>query len=203
MKLSTRGRYGLRALIDLASHEDEGAVSTQSIAQRQNISESYLEQLIRMLKKGGLVLSVRGAGGGYRLAKRASEISVGDILRCLEGSLDAVECPAIEGSDCDSANACVSKFVWKKINDAIAQAVDSVWLSELVEESHKLQTAQAEESHKLQTAQAEESHRKQSTQIKKYHKLQTAQKENKDNLAARDGDEINARIIRESQNRGL
>ena len=203
MKLSTRGRYGLRALIDLASHEDEGAVSTQSIAQRQNISESYLEQLIRMLKKGGLVLSVRGAGGGYRLAKRASEISVGDILRCLEGSLDAVECPAIEGSDCDSANACVSKFVWKRINDAIAQAVDSVWLSELVEESHKLQTAQAEESHKLQTAQAEESHRQQSTQIKKYHKLQTAQKENKDNLAARDGDEINARIIREIQNRGL
>lgn len=192
MKLSTRGRYGLRALIDLASHEDEGAVSTQSIAQRQNISESYLEQLIRMLKKGGLVLSVRGAGGGYRLAKRASEISVGDILRCLEGSLDAVECPAIEGSDCDSANACVSKFVWKRINDAIAQAVDSVWLSELVEESHKLQTAQAEESH-----------RQQSTQIKKSHKLQTAQKENKGNSAARDGDEINARIIREIQNRGL
>lgn len=181
MKLSTRGRYGLRALIDLAAHEDEGAVSTQSIAQRQNISESYLEQLIRMLKKGGLVLSVRGAGGGYRLAKRASEISVGDILRCLEGSLDAVECPAIEGNDCDSANACVSKFVWKRINDAIAQAVDSVWLSELVEESHKLQTAQAEESHKLQTA----------------------QKENKGSSAARDGDEINARIIREIQNRGL
>lgn len=181
MKLSTRGRYGLRALIDLASHEDEGAVSTQSIAQRQNISESYLEQLIRMLKKGGLVLSVRGAGGGYRLAKKASEISVGDILRCLEGSLDAVECPAIEGSDCDSANACVSKFVWKRINDAIAQAVDSVWLSELVEESHKLQTAQVEESHKLQAA----------------------QKENKGNSAARDGDEINARIIREIQNRGL
>ena len=190
-------------MIDLAAHEDEGAVSTQSIAQRQNISESYLEQLIRMLKKGGLVLSVRGAGGGYRLAKRASEISVGDILRCLEGSLDAVECPAIEGSDCDSANACVSKFVWKRINDAIAQAVDSVWLSELVEESHKLQTAQVEESHKLQTAQAEESHRQQATQIKKSHKLQTAQKENKGNSAARDGDEINARIIREIQNRGL
>lgn len=173
MKLSTRGRYGLRALIDLASHEDEGAVSTQSIAQRQNISESYLEQLIRMLKKGGLVLSVRGAGGGYRLAKKASEISVGDILRCLEGSLDAVECPAIEGSDCDSANACVSKFVWKRINDAIAQAVDSVWLSELVAESHKLQTAQKE------------------------------QKEQEGRPSAKSRDEINAQIIREMQNQGI
>ncbi|MGI6056400.1 MAG: RrF2 family transcriptional regulator [Bilifractor sp.] len=173
MKLSTRGRYGLRALIDLASHEDEGAVSTQSIAQRQNISESYLEQLIRMLKKGGLVLSVRGAGGGYRLAKKASEISVGDILRCLEGSLDAVECPAIEGSDCDSANACVSKFVWKRINDAIAQAVDSVWLSELVAESHKLQTVQKE------------------------------QKEQEGRPSAKSRDEINAQIIREMQNQGI
>lgn len=142
MKLSTRGRYGLRALIDLASHEKDGAVSTQSIAQRQNISESYLEQLIRMMKKDGLVLSVRGAGGGYRLARDASEISVGDILRCMEGSLEAVECPAIEGNDCDSADACVSKFVWKRINDAIAQAVDSVWLSELVEESQNLEDVQ-------------------------------------------------------------
>ncbi|MGN0362231.1 MAG: RrF2 family transcriptional regulator [Bilifractor sp.] len=142
MKLSTRGRYGLRALIDLASHEKEGAVSTQSIAQRQNISESYLEQLIRMMKKDGLVISVRGAGGGYRLARAASEISVGDILRCMEGSLEAVECPAIEGNDCDSADACVSKFVWKRINDAIAQAVDSVWLSELVEESRDLENVQ-------------------------------------------------------------
>ena len=77
MKLSTRGRYGLRALIDLAVHETDGAVSAQSIAQRQNISESYLEQLIRKLKQDGLVDSVRGAGGGYRLAKPAEEISVG------------------------------------------------------------------------------------------------------------------------------
>ena len=138
MKLSTRGRYGLRALIDLAVHESDGAVSAQSIAQRQNISESYLEQLIRKLKQDGLVDSVRGAGGGYCLAKPAEEISVGSVLRSLEGNLDAVECPAIEGNPCNGADACVTKFVWKRINDAISQAVDGIMISELAEESRAL-----------------------------------------------------------------
>ena len=137
MKLTTRGRYGLRALIDLAARQgQEGAVSIQSIAERQGISESYLEQLIRMLRQDGLVDSVRGAGGGYRLAKPASEISVGDALRSLEGGIDAVACPAIEGDDsCSTADACVTKFVWQKINDAIAGAVDSIKLSDLAMES--------------------------------------------------------------------
>ena len=87
MKLSTKGRYGLRAMIDLALYSDEEAVSIQSISARQNISDNYLEQLVRKLKKEGLVVSVRGAQGGYRLAKPADEISVGDVLRALEGSL--------------------------------------------------------------------------------------------------------------------
>ncbi len=135
MKLSTKGRYGLRALIDLAVHEDD-AVSIQSIAERQGISESYLEQLVRLLKKAGLVTSVRGAGGGYRLAKPAAEISVGDILRALEGNLDAVNCTAFEEeSGCQGADCCVTKFVWKKINDAITQTVDGICLEELVSDS--------------------------------------------------------------------
>ena len=138
MKLSTRGRYGLRALIDLAVNQGDGTVSAQNIAKRQGISEGYLEQLIRIMKNGGLVISVRGAGGGYRLARPAEKISVGDILRCLEGSLDAVECPALEGNDCSAADACVTKFVWKRINDAIANAVDSILRSELAEEEKKL-----------------------------------------------------------------
>ena len=86
MKLSTKGRYGLRALIDLALYSENETVSIASISARQNISESYLEQLIAKLRKAGLVTSVRGAGGGYKLAKPASEISVGDILRALEES---------------------------------------------------------------------------------------------------------------------
>ena len=135
LKLSTKGRYGLRALVDLAVHEED-AVSIQSIADRQGISESYLEQLVRLLKRAGLVTSVRGAGGGYRLAKPASEISVGDILRALEGNLDAVSCAALqEESGCEGADCCVTKFVWKKINDAITQTVDGIWLEELVRDS--------------------------------------------------------------------
>ena len=84
MKLSTKGRYGLRALIDLALYSENETVSIASISARQNISESYLEQLIAKLRKAGLVTSVRGAGGGYKLAKPASEISVGDILRAVD-----------------------------------------------------------------------------------------------------------------------
>lgn len=97
MKLSTKGRYGLRAMIDLASHEEEGAVSIASISERQNISESYLEQLVRPLRKAGFIESVRGAGGGYVLAKPADSISVGDVLRVLEGGLEAVTCSVNEG----------------------------------------------------------------------------------------------------------
>ena len=109
MKLSTKGRYGLRALIDLAVHADEGAVSIQSIAERQKISESYLEQLARLLKKAGIIVSVRGAKGGYQLGRPAEEISVGDILRALEGNLNAVTCPANEGSgSCEEADFCVT-----------------------------------------------------------------------------------------------
>lgn len=176
MKLTTRGRYGLRAMIDLAVHDSEGAVSAQSIAERQDLSERYLEQLIRAMKKAGLVESIRGAGGGFRLARPAGQISVGDVLRALEGSIDAVSCPAItiegmkdttgrngQGEDqndtaitkeliekfdldqfalarsgCEGADWCVTKYVWKRINDAIAQAVDSIMLDQLVRESRTL-----------------------------------------------------------------
>ena len=139
MKLSTKGRYGLRALIDLAVNSDTEAVSIQSISARQGISESYLEQLMRLLRKAELVKSVRGAGGGYVLAKPAKEISVGDILRALEGHLDAVTCTAGNSENsCEGADFCVTRFVWKRINESITDAVDSIMLDQLVEESRKL-----------------------------------------------------------------
>lgn len=138
MKLSTRGRYGLRALIDLAAHCQEEAVSISSIAARQGISESYLEQLVRKLRKSGLVVSSRGAQGGYRLAKPAAEISVGDILRSLEGNLNAVECPGLqEEKGCEGADFCVAKYVWQRINDSITDAVDGITLEQLVAEDEK------------------------------------------------------------------
>ena len=138
MKLSTKGRYGLRAIIDLAVNSENEAVCIQSIAQRQGISENYLEQLMRLLKKANIINSVRGAGGGYILAKDPKEISVGDVLRALEGSLTPVSCGAISGEgECDGADSCVTKFVWKRMNDAITEAVDGIMLSELADESRK------------------------------------------------------------------
>ena len=134
MKLSTKGRYGLRALIDLALYSENETVSIQSIARRQNISDSYLEQLMRKLRSAGLIVSVRGAQGGYKLARPANEISVGDVLRTLEGSLEAVTCGG-EDNSCQGADLCVTKFVWERINSSIRDTVDSIKLSQLVEES--------------------------------------------------------------------
>ncbi len=138
LKLSTKGRYGLRALIDLAQYSGETPVSITSISDRQNISERYLEQLMGMLKRSGLVKSIRGAGGGYILAKEAAEISVGDILRALEGNLEPVNCSGLHPEEgCEAADNCVTKYVWQKINDSINQTVDEIRLDHLVEESRK------------------------------------------------------------------
>ena len=134
MKLSTRARYGLRAMIDLAVQTDGEAVSIQSIAARQEISDCYLEQLAGKLRKAGLITSLRGASGGYQLARPADTISVGEILRVLEGSLEAVDCPGLkeESGSCERADCCVTKIVWKRINDGIINAVDTLMLSDLV-----------------------------------------------------------------------
>lgn len=142
MKLSTKGRYGLRALIDLAQYSGEAPVSITSISARQELSERYLEQLMSMLKKAGLVKSIRGAGGGYVLAKDMAEISVGDVLRALEGSLEPVECAGLEpDGGCKAADYCVTKYVWQRINDSISRTVDEIGLDQLVEESRKRQCA--------------------------------------------------------------
>ena len=139
MKLSTRAKYGLKALIDLGLYSEKEAVSLQSIAGRQNISVSYLEQLMALLKKAGLVKSVRGAAGGYFLGRPAEEISVGDILRVLEGGLEAASCPGTErDGGCQGSDLCVAKLVWKRINDSITDAVDTLMLSELIEESRRI-----------------------------------------------------------------
>ena len=142
MKLSTKGRYGLRALIDLAQYGEQEAVSIQSISARQQISDSYLEQLVRKLKKAGLVTSVRGAQGGYRLARPAEEISVGDVLRALEGSIEAVSCQEGENPSCVGKDLCVARYVWQKVNKSIQETVDSIMISQLVEESRRIQKNQ-------------------------------------------------------------
>lgn len=139
MMLSTKGKYGLRAVIDLALHYDESAVSLTAIAERQKISISYLEQLVAKLKKAGIVNSIRGAQGGYVLARPIGEISVGDVLRALEGNLDPIKCDELSGEKgCNGADSCVTKFVWKRISDSINDTVNKMMLSELVEESNRI-----------------------------------------------------------------
>ena len=136
MKITTKGRYGLRALIDLAKYSEIEPVSINSIATRQGISERYLEQLMTLLKKAGIIKSIRGAGGGYVLAREMSDISVGDILRALEGSLESVESAAFSQEDsCEAAGGCVTKYVWQKINESINRTVNEISLKQLVEES--------------------------------------------------------------------
>ena len=141
MKLSTKGRYGLRSLVDLAVHGEEAPVSIQSIAVRQNISERYLEQLMGAMKKANLVTSTRGAQGGYRLARPAREISVGDVLRALEGDLRAVACPAEDAGEegCANSSACVTRYVWQRVNESIRQAVDTIWISQLASQGKALE----------------------------------------------------------------
>ena len=138
MKLSTKGRYGLSAMIDLAVYSENEAVSLNSIAERQHISEGYLEQLMAKLKKAGLVTSIRGASGGYRLARPAAEVSVGDILRALEGSLKAVECPGEQANGCEESSFCVTKYVWERMNASIQKTVDDIKLSDLINESRRV-----------------------------------------------------------------
>lgn len=138
MKISTKGRYGLRAVIDIALHSDDGEpVSLSDIAVRQDISISYLEQLIAKLKKAHIVTSVRGAKGGYSLAKSMDEISVGEILRSLEGDLSPVNCSEVteNGEPCKESEQCITKIVWRRISDSINFAVDNLMLSELLKDT--------------------------------------------------------------------
>lgn len=158
MKLSTKGKYGLRAMIDLAQYSEQEIVSISSISLRQNISESYLEQLVAKLRKAGLVKSIRGAQGGYQLARPSATISVGDILRALEGNLEAVNCNALNDEGCEGSDLCVAKYVWQRINENIAKTVDEMMLNQLVEESKK---AQQNKAAALQEAMSANSCRKQ------------------------------------------
>lgn len=138
MKVSTKGRYGLKAMVDLAVHcKGNSCVSLKSIAERQGISEAYLEQLMAVLKKNGFVKSIRGAQGGYILKKALEEISVGDILRALEGPLNVVECVSDKKNvSCGSGTCkkCVTKNVWEKISDSLSEVVDSISLKDLADE---------------------------------------------------------------------
>ncbi len=132
MKISTKGRYALRLMIDLAMNSNGQPVSLKDVAQRQGISDKYLEQIISILHKAGYVQSIRGAQGGYFLKRDPEEYTVGMILRLTEGSLAPVACIEDDEVVCDRADACVTAIVYKKINDAVNEVVDNITLADLI-----------------------------------------------------------------------
>lgn len=132
MKISAKGRYAVRVMVDLAVHSDEGYQNVKQIAERQGISEKYLEQIIAVLNKANFVTSVRGAQGGYKLSDLPENITVGMILRLTEGSLSPVACVnSIEEGECTRCVQCETIDVWKDLADAINQVVDSFTIAEL------------------------------------------------------------------------
>lgn len=132
MKVSTKGRYALRLMIDLATNDDGNPIRIKDVAERQDISDKYLEQIISVLNKAGYVRSVRGPQGGYKLKKKPEEYTVGMILRLTEGSLAPVSC--IEEEDtCERQSGCATYLLWKKISDAVNGVVDTVTLKDLVD----------------------------------------------------------------------
>ena len=133
MKISTKGRYALRLMLDVALHSHGAAVPLRDVAQRQEISDKYLEQIISVLNRAGYVKSVRGAQGGYMLRKEPEDYTVGMILRLTEGSLAPVSCIEEDEVNCERQESCVTLILWKKINDAVSEVVDHTTLQDLVD----------------------------------------------------------------------
>lgn len=137
MKISTKGRYALRLMIDLAINEEDGYVKIKDIAKRQDLSDKYLEQIITILSRAGYVKSIRGASGGYKLSKLPAEYTVGMILRLTEGSLSPVACLDEKDIECDRYDNCATLELWKQLNDAINNVVDHMTLADLLEIQNK------------------------------------------------------------------
>lgn len=136
MKISTKGRYALRLMLDLATNHTGSYIPLKTIAQRQNISDKYLEQIIHLLGKAGFVESIRGAQGGYRLSRLPSQYMVGEILRTVEGSLAPVSCLDCS-TPCSRTESCLALGLYKRIQDAVDSIVDNTSLQNLIDEYNK------------------------------------------------------------------
>lgn len=136
MKLSTKGRYGVRAMAELALHYGGAPISIKTISREQNLSEYYLEQLFSPLRRANIIRSIRGAQGGYVLCKAPSEITVGDIMTILEGPIEIADC--IDGYACDNEHSCATKFVWEKIKNSIDDVMNCISLQDIVDNYEKI-----------------------------------------------------------------
>lgn len=137
MKISTKGRYALRLMLDLAAHKDDGFVALKDIAQRQNISKKYLEQIIPMLNSPELLQTNRGFQGGYKLAQSPEKYTVGMILRLTEGSLAPVACLAQTPNACERAGECPTLFIWEGLYKVIGEYLDSITLQDILDKQQE------------------------------------------------------------------
>ena len=132
MNVTSKGRYALRVMLDLAQHPEEGFISLKTVADRQGFSMKYLEMIVGNLKKAGLVDSTRGKEGGYRLNRSPEAYSVGEILRCMEDNLAPVSCIKAGSVDCERAAACMTVPMWKELDDITNAYLDGVTLADLL-----------------------------------------------------------------------
>ena len=144
MRLSTKGRYSVTAMLDLAIHDKAGPVTLGDISQCQGISLSYLEQLFSSLRKAGLVKGVRGPGGGYRLAKPAAEISIADIISAVDEKVDVTRCEGRE--DCQEGERCLTHDLWKELSQRIYDFLNTISLADLVQRSSVIEIARRQDS---------------------------------------------------------
>lgn len=146
MRISTRGRYALRAMVDLAQHSGDGPVLRQDISERQEISADYVAQLFRNLQAAGLAEGVKGPGGGYRLLRTPNTIRAGDVIRAVEGPVAVVQCALPcpdEGPCCSRVDRCVTHLLWRKVSDAVTEVLDSVTLQDLADQAKQLTSEEA------------------------------------------------------------
>jgi len=143
MKISTKGHYAVQAMVDLATKSSDTAVSLSTISERQDISLNYLEQLFLKLRKGGLVQSVRGPGGGYLLAKQPNDISIGEIFSAVEENIILTEC-VDDNNFCSKTKNCLTQLLWYKISLSLKKTLFSISLSEVINDADKLDLLKSE-----------------------------------------------------------
>lgn len=137
MKISTKGRYALRMLLDLAEHKEHGYIALKDIAKRQEISKKYLEQIVPMLNRSNILQTNRGFQGGYKLAREPREYTVGDILRITEGSLAPVACLTQEPNQCIRSGECATLSMWQGLYRVINEYLDSITLQDLLDKQQE------------------------------------------------------------------
>lgn len=137
MKISTKGRYALRMLVDLAEHKDDGYIALKDIAERQGVSKKYLEQIVPILNRSDILKTNRGYQGGYMLAKSPDKYTVGDVLRLTEGSLSPVACGEQDPVECPRSGECPTLMIWQGLSKVISEYLDSITLQDILDKQRE------------------------------------------------------------------